>query len=65
MLNNTSISVNTLVEMTIPYSIIKDKQGKQLINLENYNYTYHVRNRGTYNLTNLYYGNEEASKYFF
>lgn len=35
------------------------------MDLESYDYTYDVRDNETYNLTNLYYGDEVKSKYFF
>lgn len=59
------ISDNTLVEITLPYSIIKDTHGNKYIDVESYTYTFDVRTGAKYDLTNLYYGNEVARKYYF
>ncbi|XP_047531223.1 circadian clock-controlled protein daywake-like isoform X1 [Vanessa atalanta] len=45
---------NVLTEMVIPFEIIKNTQGKNIINLKVYKYWFDVRGGGQFHLGNLY-----------
>lgn len=56
------ISENLEVELTMPFTIIQDEEGRDVMNLEGFQYEYDVKDGATFKLDNLYNGDEVASK---
>lgn len=48
--------------MNIPFEIIKDAQGKNVMNLKSFEYNYDVIKYAQYHLENLYNGDKKLSK---
>uniref|UniRef100_A0A0K8TVA7 Takeout Protein n=1 Tax=Epiphyas postvittana TaxID=65032 RepID=A0A0K8TVA7_EPIPO len=49
---------NYQLEMTIPFTIVKNKEGKQMIDVKEFKTKFDVRDNGHYVLTNLFNGNK-------
>ena len=49
--------------MTMPFEIIKDANGVDVIELKSYKYTYENNENTHFKLTNLFNGNKQLSKY--
>ncbi|XP_050348900.1 circadian clock-controlled protein daywake-like [Nymphalis io] len=57
----TTRLTNVLIDMAIPFDIVKDAQGKDFMDLKNYQYVYDVVGGAQYYLDNLYNGDEQLS----
>ncbi|XP_050348485.1 circadian clock-controlled protein daywake-like [Nymphalis io] len=53
---------DVLIDMIIPFEITKDTQGKNIMNLKEYQYWYDVRGGGQFNLGDLYYKDTVTSE---
>ena len=56
------IADNVYIEMTMPFDIIKDAVGNDVMMLKSHSYTYDVRDSSEIFFDNLYFGNKTASK---
>ncbi|XP_023934154.2 uncharacterized protein LOC112043108 [Bicyclus anynana] len=52
---------NVEVEMTMPFDIVTDGYGRDVMDLKGYRYSFNVRDGARYDLTNLYYGDKTSS----
>ncbi|CAH0720080.1 unnamed protein product, partial [Brenthis ino] len=52
---------NSLIDLIMPFEIIKDAHGNDIMVLKSFNYTYDVRDSAQFYFENLYYGNKTAS----
>lgn len=56
---------NLQVDLKMPFDLLVDAYGTTFMNLKNYTYNFNVKDGGEFRLTNLYYGDQEKSKYLF
>ena len=59
---NYMITGNLNIEMTVPFDIIKDAVGNDVMILKSHSYTYDVKDGAEFFFDNLYFGNKTASK---
>ncbi|CAH1636530.1 unnamed protein product [Spodoptera littoralis] len=52
---------NLAITLTMPYDIVKNEQGKDVIELKSYKYTYENNENTHFKLTNLFNGNKQLS----
>ncbi|XP_059049961.1 circadian clock-controlled protein daywake-like [Achroia grisella] len=52
---------NLLIEMTMPFEVKKNSEGKDFIDLKSYKYKYDVKTNANFHLTNLFNGNKQLS----
>ncbi|KAF9420005.1 hypothetical protein HW555_003599 [Spodoptera exigua] len=59
---DVTIKIKNLgVTLTMPYDIVKNEQGKDVIELKSYKYTYENNENTHFKLTNLFNGNKQLS----
>ncbi|KAH9630145.1 hypothetical protein HF086_004851 [Spodoptera exigua] len=57
---DVTIKIKNLgVTLTMPYDIVKNEQGKDVIELKSYKYTYENNENTHFKLTNLFNGNKQ------
>ncbi|KAJ0183224.1 hypothetical protein K1T71_001200 [Dendrolimus kikuchii] len=59
---DTTIKLKNLeIRMNVPFELTKNANGKDVIDLKSYKYTYDVKDNAHFHLTNLFNGNKELS----